>query len=913
MALTSISKSHPDIQISFDTTEDLYTLHGAYSKVQAALAQLLGHSEGPQSPENKDACQPATTGSWSVQIPQRPQTQESEDPSKKPKKQREQREKVHTGRPSDEGKSGSHRDLTPGGYSWDDTGQTDGAALQLHGDSTTAEEDFLIVDADMFQYVQKHYRKEFQDILSQYGVEVVDMTKQGLTTLFLQVSTGAGENGLDQESLKLARKAISIFFQENETKIRRAKLPKCILSPPGGLQRAKENLSVKLPKVLLNEDDQNIYVIGNSSEVSEAKQFLLGQKEVRRKKEDVASLLRFPSYDAGSSTHTDEQRVPLTVLNTVDSVGDRTDLLLRSEEDERKAEATRRYKLAARFKDSGLTTLGSRPTDFNLRGGLSSPSSQTRLGPMLGRDVLSETAKIAGERVSRASVQNTDEDILFRSGEALPSTASMQSKTSSNSRLIDNQPKSLASPLSTTQSSLFGGSPLPPAGSTLKRASSFSGRPQQKAQVIEQKSKDDSSKSAVRGRARSSSFSNQTGTVKQGSHHAEIEVSYVLWQHIKEAYSTRVKDLTSDVLMKESRPQDSELTVTLRGANSLKVSSCQKGLQELIDSVNVDFSVQVLPLSELGVTDEDDETLLVCCSEVCSRFKKITIQILKNRLFLLGPEHLCSRVGATLREIFSGDLAQKTKQQDFFTPSNWNPSTFLQTNEDQSSNLHSDTQLMPESQTSKADGTDRRQEMRINDRQEEPREEKELLNGSISQLLVRKDPVIKEKVKVLGAVEMDGLKTEMFVSPSDTGSDKRARHVNSGGTKTTHSDKDMALYMKERIHSTQTDTIQNQQTETEDTSDESRPVLGGPGWICVCRGSEKMTRTKCGATLCSKCLDSVHVHCRVCHETELTPLGIMGKMTFAKLQISLPGYKQPYTVKISYCIPDGIQKVRGSF
>ncbi|XP_051244322.1 uncharacterized protein si:busm1-163l24.3 [Dicentrarchus labrax] len=907
MALTSLHKSYPDIQIIYDATEELYTLHGAYSRVQAALAQLLDHPGGKQSAENKDTSQPATSGSKSIQTAPKPHTQESENQSRKPNRQREQREKVHIGRPSDEYESGSHRDLTPGGYGWDDTGQTEGAAMQLPGHPTASEEDFfLIVDADMFQYLQKHCQKEYQRILSQYGVDVVDVTNHGLTTLFLQVATEVGEDGQDEECLTLAKKAISRLYQENETKIRRAQLPKSIVSPRGGLQRAMENLSVRFPKLLMNEDDQNIYIIGSSIDVSEAKLFLLGHNEGRGKKEDVASLFRFPSYDSGSSTHADEQRVPLPTSSPVDSVDIRIDQPLRSKEDERRADGARRYKLAARFKDSGLPALGSRPTDFSLRG-LSSPSRQTRRGPMVGHDVLSETAQIAGERASRALAQNTGGDILFKSGDALPSTAFMQNKTSLNSHLTDTRPKSLTSPVSTTQSSVSGSTPLPPAGSsTLKRASSFSGTPQEKAQVMGQKSQDDSGKSTVRTRARSSSFSNQTGRDKQEVYNAEITVSSVVWMHIKEAYSTRVDDLTSDVQMKERRSQgSSDLTITLRGASSSKVSSCQLGLQKLVASVSADFVVQELRLSELGITDRADENLQACCAEVRSRFKKVTIRFLEKRLFVLGPEQLCSQLAATLREVFSGDLAQIPEQQVFST-SNWNPSTLLQTNEGQSTSLRSNTQVMLQSQTSKANGTGSSQERRTNHRSDS--RETEHVNGSISQPLVRKDPVIKEKVRIVSTVEMDGQK--MFVSHSKTGSDESARHVNGVGSTTTRTDKDLALHMKERTtHSTQKDTAQQRQTDIQDTPAESRSSLGGLGCMCVCGENKKSTiRTKCGANFCSECLETVHVQCKVCHETEPTPRGIQGKMKYSKIHISVPGHKKDSAIKITYLIPDGIQE-----
>ena len=893
MALTSLHKSHPDVQISYDATADLYTLYGVYSKVQAALAQLLG----PQPKENKDSGQPDTSGSRSVQVAQKPHAQESEDRSRETNKQPEQREEVH----SDENNSDPHRDLTPGGNGWEDTVQTQAAPLQHP--TTSEEEFFLMVDADMFQYVQKHCRKEYQQILSQHGVDVVDMTNQGLTSLFLQVTTGVGDNRRCQETLKLAKQALSSFFQENEIKIRRAQLPKIILTPRGGLRRAKETLRVRHPKLLLTEDDRNIYIIGSSSDVSEAKQFLLlDHSEESGKKEDVASLLRYPSYDSASLTHADEQRVPLTTTPTVDPVDDRVDRLLRSGEDERRAEGARRYKLAARFKDTGLAALGSRPTDLSVRGGLSSPIRQARLGPVLGHDVLSETAQIGSEKVSRAVSQNTGGDILFRSGDYLSSSASLH-KNSLSSHLADARPKSLTSPLSTNQSSSSGSPPLPPAGSgsTLKRASSFSGTPQQRVQVTGQKSQEDSSRSTSRPRARSSSFSDQTGKEKREVHNAEITVSNVMWQHIKEAYGTRVDDLTSDVQVKERRSEvSSDLTITLRGAESLKVSSCRLGLQRLIDSVSADFSMQRLRLFDLGIPDAADETLQACCADVRSRFKKVTILILKDSLYLLGPKQLCSQVHAALQEVFSGDLAQIPDQKDFSSSasSNLNPSTFLQRNEDKSP--HSNPQGIPASQTSSADWTGCSQERGLKSRTDP--QQSEHVNGSISKPAMRKEPVIKEKVRIGNTLEMDGQRTE--INHSKTGNDKSASHVDRVVETTTRTDKDMALYTKEKR-----DRVQQRKTEIHGTPEETRPGFIAPGSICVCGESEKsMTKTKCGAIMCSKCLDTVHVHCKVCHET---PRGIQGKMSSSRIHISMPGHKKDSAIKITYVILDGIQEVRG--
>ena len=167
IALTGLHKSHPDVQINFDAIRKLCTLGGAYCKVQAALAELLGQPGGSQSAEHKDSSQPSTSHPKSAHPVQKPHTGESDDCSRKPNKQREQREKVSISRPSDKctsSASSTHRDLTADGYDWDDTGQPVCGALQLPGLPIMSEsEDFsLILDADMFQYLQKRCRKEYQ-------------------------------------------------------------------------------------------------------------------------------------------------------------------------------------------------------------------------------------------------------------------------------------------------------------------------------------------------------------------------------------------------------------------------------------------------------------------------------------------------------------------------------------------------------------------------------------------------------------------------------------------------------------------------------------------------------------------------------------------------------------------------------
>ncbi|KAM4717921.1 uncharacterized protein FYW61_017839 [Anableps anableps] len=855
--LKNLCKSHQDVQIKPTATERCCTLFGSYSKVQAALAQLLCYHGGPEFSESKDLGPAASSRTWSFQTSQKPQG--SEDQRRKPTKQKEHKDEEDSDVTTEEGNLSSNRNLAIGGDDWETANHTDSAAQC----SPTAfiEESSLIVDADVFQYLQKHCKKEYQQILSQFGVEVVNETNQGLTTLFLHIAdTAAVEEG--QQVMKLAKKAISQLYQENEAKIYRDQLAKIILHPRGGLQKALENLSTRYPKLLLNEDEQNIYLIGSCKDVAEARySLLMDHKEARNKKEGVASLLNFPSYNSGSlPIHADEERVPQTTPISEECLVERIDQMQISEEDELRVDGARRYKLAARFKDSGLAGLGSFPFHPN-----SSPSRQMHQELIQGHNVLSETTGISGEGVSRAVAQNIGGDILFKTAYTSSPSGFTQIKNSLNTDMIDTRPKNLTAPFASTPSSFPQNTALPPSGfgSTLKRASSFSGTPQQKAQVLGQKSLDDSSKPTARVREQSSSFSSQTLRDKQEVHHEEISVSRVMWQYIKEAYSTRVEDLTSDLQIKESFSEGNRsLTVILRGADSSKVKLCRERLQKLVDSVSGDFSVQELRMSELGISSTEDETLQACCSEVRSRFKKVVIHTMKKNLYLVGPEQMCSQVAATLREVFS-----KEPEQDNFSDQ------FLPLNVPQTRKQAQDStyQLIGSTQTGIDDGNSGNQQWKTTYGRDFG--EKGLVNGSNSQSSLKKEYVFREK-EYGKTVEKNPLNGEK----------------------------------ESTLCPTRPETTGHTPAEAQSTSEQSRSGLDEQDSSCVCgKNKTSLVRTKCGVMLCPVCLEMLHSYCKVCNETEQTPRGICGEMKKSRLSISLPGHNKDGIIKITYRIPDGIQ------
>lgn len=792
LALRRLQERHRDIHLSYDAALELYTLYGAYSKVQAALTELFGQVGNQQS----DAGKRATSGSWSEPLSQNLQLSPSEDLRAYPDKQKEESGTGDSLRsPAEVLSSSSQRDPTAGAFGGEDTGTTPQLAL------TPEEDSLLIVDADMFQYLQKNCKSNYQQILGLYGVEAVDVTNQGFTSLYLQPAAGAGESVRDRKNLSLARNAISRFFQENETKVWRAEFLKSIFSSGKVLQMAKDNLSLRYPTILLKEDDKNVYMIGNSRDVCEAKQFIHDQS---------------------------------------------LDQFLKSEENETKDDLARRCRLAPRFKESGLPPFSGRPTDFSLRGGPTAQSRPKSSGPMLGFNVLSEPAQI-GERVPGASPQITAEDLFFKSQSPLSPTASTQGNDSSfNADLNKSQPKAAS----------LQDSALPPAGSgsALKRAYSFSGTPQLKATFTQQRSQDDSNRSAAGPGAGTGALSpspaDHPSQDRQAGYQAEILVSLVMWQHIKGAYSTHVDDLTSDLQMRESPHGGSNtVTVSLRGANPSKLKSCRLGLQKLIDSVGRDFFVHKLSLSELGLDDPADENLLACCHDVRNCFRTVTIQITRKNVLLLGPTLLCSQVAASLLSVFSKDFTFTKQELSLPSTAKCNPASLLQTAEGPSAEAAS------EIITGNTAGTSVNHETRTN---QSSFGETTHVNGSAGQPLL-KDPAIQEKVKYTGAGSKNGHRSSVFVS-------KLGDERENDGKPAAHPEEQPSVSVKERLDSSPKDSAQQR------------------------RGEREGSRS--GA------------------EAEPPRRGIQGRMTSSRLNISILGHKNDSTIKITYLIPDGIQQVR---
>ncbi|XP_076121131.1 uncharacterized protein LOC143101796 [Alosa pseudoharengus] len=900
-AVTSLQRQFPDLHISFPSPEgNRCSLSGPYSQMQPAVAHILElheHSRG-RNPRPEEENGFGLTASQSEQM-----WPESNGPPS----------------PLALGALGSSA-----GQEVKNLGAEGGAlGLSLPGSHPLRLEDelkcdaevedlSLIMDSDLFQYLQRC--KEYRKILRDHNVEVVDETSHGLTTLFFQARSKVTEEsevpGRTLKRLARAQKELRQLQQQQEASLRRAQLSKSTLCST----RALENVQSLLPKLLLTEDDENVYIVGESSDVSQAKQLLmLGYR--LRKEDVVATSAHSPSHSPShtlspaSSPSDAGQGERLDSKPTVEDP--RLGKMLRTSGGDRKME----YKLAARFKSSGVTLggLGPKPGDLSdlkdqrdLDLQRLSTKNETLLASgnsLVGRDrLLSGGAGIDFAALQISPPERTGEDILFRGTDPQTTAAMFVPMSMTISTRAGTSFSSI--PLQTPLDVKTLHPPGPPSGSSgssgLKRASSFSGRTRAKQDEAKPEAAQ-ATGSAPRSRPRSNSITRV--------HSAEVIVPQLMWSYMKEAYRTRLDDMTSDLQMSESQSgTDSGVKVVLKGAESSVVVTCQRELQKLVSMVTSDFSIMELRLSDLGIV-EGDEVFEACCADVRSRFSKVSQRKCRGSLYLIGPKLLCSQVDAMLREVFSGGPGQKAPSQPFLKQP-VSSKYGLDPDHTQRGSSSSDTEK----------NTNRKKDLQKGERlPSEPTESTHRRKGhpleptaeGLSLPLAKKEPVTREKVERGGTTS--GRKSKTYTSPSPSAD------TSQGAVAWRFDEKPSSLPV----------TLSKAQEFVKQTNLHPSPTVT----TCICGEScSQLARMACGLTLCRRCM-SLHGHCQLCSSKgteqslpnksqeqnknqdqasagrlrgQSVP-GIHGTMSCVELPFSLSGHARDTTAKITYVITDGIQ------
>ncbi|TUD36244.1 Rho-related GTP-binding protein RhoE [Bagarius yarrelli] len=289
--LLSLHKNVPGVHLSYDLQKELYTLKGRYSPVQTLSCMILGTLD-KQEQNSADKPQPMTgsTTAYNSLLPP------VESASRQVGASKDNWAEKHTSR--------SETDLTSEDKSWK-TGLTlPGSSSNYTPHATSAKnkwdsdieslfEDFsLVVDSDIFHYLHKYCSKEYQSILRQHKVEVVDVNFDDITALYLKPKAALSSN--DMSSVIKAHEDLVDLYQQKQSQLRKEHVYKPGI-PEKELTQALESLQKKLPKLMIHEDDRSVFMIGSKSDVSEAKQFISDMQRFDMEKETKSDLFT-PSH-----------------------------------------------------------------------------------------------------------------------------------------------------------------------------------------------------------------------------------------------------------------------------------------------------------------------------------------------------------------------------------------------------------------------------------------------------------------------------------------------------------------------------------------------------------------------------------------------------------------------------------------
>ncbi|XP_016342472.1 uncharacterized protein LOC107689081 [Sinocyclocheilus anshuiensis] len=787
-------------------------------------------------------------------------------------------------------------------------------------DEANLEDLSIIMEADAFAYLQSI--KEYKQILCLHGVQVVHVTSEGVTTLYLQseVPTGSGV----KQNMHQAHKELRQLYQQLEGCLRKDQIQKSALYMPDGLTSALKKVQLVLPNVLLSYDQDSIYIVGEKSEVSQAKQMLL----LGREEDVMPNLTEMPPSSSSSPSASLESLEREQQVKRKSEVHTPVPPKLIGSSTERKGEVgnTKEYKLAARFKSSGLGEIGGDIRSFTAKMDMLMLDPTPPIRSLLGTaGVLSN--ELTGEGIETfrmTSPSCREEDVLFKNQDPL-SVNTFGGTTFNTSKAKPTTPAVLTSTLATgvkvsvntsvnalsasnaeVKTAAPSSTSLPISKSPLRRANSFSSRPHLKDQVKNnQKSAKPMISAYAHQRARSNSLSGgkpnddcQIPTVE-----AELTVSCLMWSYMKEVYCNQLDSMKSGLQMTEKQAGKSEMSVTLKGTDSSKVGESHRQLQNLVASVASDFCIQELSLTGLGIV-EKDKLFETCCLNVRSRFRKVILHTMKNSIYLLGPKLLCSQASDIFKEVYPGQQSPSLPQMKT-----------LQEGIDQGT-AKSSLGIW----STKADHY--KSEQRLNELSFQDTSQVVQSNSSCGGQSTKPKTATLERLENPRSTKDELSKTNalsQFVKPREDAT----RQKDDGPTSLpleAHKKQDTSMTLK------QTNLLSHTASEQ-----------------CMCGANNtNVKRTTCGVILCSDCLQ-LHKYCRVCGKEEMNTQkkvlgdlvqscsskdtqqeyqtreqhsgqedskeqkGIKGTMRCVEMTLNLPGYNKYTTAKITYCISDGIQ------
>ncbi|KAM6238728.1 uncharacterized protein LJ264_012831 [Porphyrio hochstetteri] len=247
--LKTLHKGYSNVQLNFDSRNAHCVLKGPFTELQAFSRDLLG-SLNLKSQALGEVLLPGSSHvAEETRVPDHQQVPDPAEPAREVAEPPNW-DQVHEKAPQ----APSPR------------GPVDGEAVEQLEDFT------LVMDLDIYLYMQRFCAAKYQRVLRQHRVDVVDVSSDGIAILYLQPAAGLPGS---VDALWQARLALQQLCQQLEVSLRKEKIAKGGLGVDSQALRALTGELQKLyPELLCHEDEKQLYLIGNLVDVSQAKQHL---------------------------------------------------------------------------------------------------------------------------------------------------------------------------------------------------------------------------------------------------------------------------------------------------------------------------------------------------------------------------------------------------------------------------------------------------------------------------------------------------------------------------------------------------------------------------------------------------------------------------------------------------------------
>ncbi|XP_059812500.1 uncharacterized protein si:busm1-163l24.3 [Hypanus sabinus] len=597
-------------------------------------------------------------------------------------------------------------------------GRRGGDLQQFKEDRTSILEDYtLLMDSDIYMYIQKFYKDRYQNILHKYRVEVIDMSNEGITTAILHSAPGCLDCGA---SLLRAHHELSQLYQEFEFRLRKEQVEKgSLTSDVNLLQNIYINLKAQFPQINFHEDPKYFYLIGTSNDCSLAKKYL---QDLKEELEIISQKERYVTSGSLPESHQTTNSSASYCLHEFKDSGS----LNQHGSDVRKD-----HKLAPTFSgkrevDSAYLA-GSSVAKDDLVVKPEQTADQLMTGFSKARSPPTDTRNWDQQQVPKHNtttdeiLTNTNKSLVSGTGQLVTPKRGSLAKSNKDFSVLTDQAKLLKSPDKTGCDILFKGDEDSSSLCTNKGLRHFQYNKSNKAQgpvkpchfetsagtlfhqgelldtmqtahsiATTNNSEGPSTKTPLR---RTSSFSGCLKSKRPSEALSsfkerptevalfteEILLDSDVWSYLKDIHALTIRQIISstDVMVNEQLLGDTT-GLKLAAQNKDHVKAAKEDILSVYTLIMKHLTQQLLPYRDLGIETITEETVAIWKSKLKKNFPKVKFIVSQTGFHIIGTYENCFKVIASFKPELKYASVEDLPWMDTTSISAYNQHPFLE-------------------------------------------------------------------------------------------------------------------------------------------------------------------------------------------------------------------------------------------